>query len=305
MLMPYPAPNMGDGWETKRRRGPGHDWAVVRLAIPGVIRRIELNTAHYKGNYPDTASVEAAVVPDDDRGVSADSATRAIADWKSVLPQTKLQADHLHVFEPELARGAEASHVRLNIYPDGGVSRFRVFGTAAPAARRAAVLRQINALDDPEARALFGDVCGAPEWIRQMAAARPFASAARVLEAGDAAAGRVDRAGWLEAFRHHPRIGERSAERAQSEAAQQSSSREQAGVSEAAAADLDALAQANRDYEARFGHVFLICASGKSAAEILQALRARIGHDPETELRVAAEEQKKITRLRLERLLGL
>src|SRR4030095_950009 len=112
-----------------------------------------------------------------------EDAAGAIADWKSVLPQTKLQADHLHVFEPELARGAEASHVRLNIYPDGGVSRFRVFGTAAPAARRAAVLRQINALDDPEARALFGDVCGAPEWIRQMAAARPFASAAGVLEA--------------------------------------------------------------------------------------------------------------------------
>jgi allantoicase len=304
MLMPYPAPNMGDGWETKRRRGPGHDWAVVRLGIPGVIRRIELNTAHYKGNYPDTASVDAAVVPDDDRGVSADTATRAIAEWKTVLPQTKLQADHLHEFERELAGGVDGSHVRLNIYPDGGVSRFRVFGTPPAAARRAAVLRQINALDEPEARALFADVCGAPAWIQQMAAHRPFASAKSALDASDAAAAHIDRDGWLEAFRHHPRIGERSAERAQSASAGDSSAREQARVADAAAAEREALAQANRDYEARFGRVFIICASGKSAGEILEALRARMGNDPDTELRVAAEEQKKITRLRLEQLIG-
>jgi allantoicase len=303
MLMPYPAPNMGDGWETKRRRGPGHDWAVTRLGIRGVIRRVELSTAHYKGNYPDTASIDAAVVPDDDRGVSADTATRAIADWKPVLPQTKLRADHPHVFEAELAAGIEATHIRLNIHPDGGVSRFRVFGAPTPAARRAAVLRQINALDDPEARALFAGVCGAPAWIAHMAAHRPFASAKSVLDAGDAASARVDRDGWLEAFRHHPRIGERSAERAQSAAARESSAREQSGVSDATAADRDALAQANRDYEARFGHVFLISAAGKSGGEILQALRARMVNDPETELRVAADEQKKIARLRLERLL--
>jgi allantoicase len=301
MLMPYPAPNMGDGWETKRRRGPGHDWAVVRLGIPGVIRRVELNTAHYKGNYPDTASIDAAMVPDDDRGVSADTATRAIADWKPVLPQTRLQPDHLHVFEREVTPGSDVSHVRLNIYPDGGVSRFRVFGAPAAAARRSMVLRQINALDVPEARGLFAGVCGAPAWVDAMTAARPFASAKALLDAGDASAARVDRDGWLEAFRHHPRIGEQSSERAQSEAARQSSAREQAGVAGAAAAERDALAQANREYEGRFGHVFIVCAAGKPASDILGALRARMGNDPDTELRVAAEEQKKITRLRLER----
>ena len=301
MLMPYPAPNMGDGWETKRRRGPGHDWAVVRLGIPGVIRRVELSTAHYKGNYPDSAAIDAAVVPDDSRGVSADTATRAIADWKTVLPDTKLQADHQHVFERELAHDVAASHVRLNIHPDGGVSRFRVFGAPSATGRRAMVLRQVNAMDDPEARALFADFCGAPAWVDAMRAARPFASAKSLLDAAEAAGARVDRDGWLEAFRHHPRIGERSAERAQSASAQQASEREQAGVADA---DRAALAQANRDYEARFGHVFLICASGKPAGEILRALRERMTNDPDTELRIAADEQKQITRLRLERLLA-
>ena len=129
MLMPYPAPNMGGGWETKRRRGPGHDWSVVRLGVRGTIRRIEIDTAHYKGNYPDSASVDAAVVPDDAHGVSADTATRAIADWKVALADTRLQADHGHVFDPPAVHECGASHVRLNIHPDGGVSRFRVFGT--------------------------------------------------------------------------------------------------------------------------------------------------------------------------------
>src|SRR4030095_5810131 len=123
-----------------------------------------------------------------------------------------------------------------------------------------------------------------------------------LLDASDAASSRVDRDGWLEAFRHHPRIGERSAARAQSASASQSSAREQSGVAAAVAAARDALAQANRDYEARFGHVFIVCASGKSAGEMLAALRARMGNDPDAELRIAAEEQKKITRLRLERL---
>jgi allantoicase len=304
MLMPYAAANMGDGWETKRRRGPGHDWAVVRLGMPGVIRRVELSTAHFKGNYPDSASIDAAVVADDSRGVSADTASRAIADWKTVLANAKLEPDHQHVFDGDLARDVAASHVRLNIYPDGGVSRFRVIGTPTPDARRAMILRQLNALDDPEARARLADFCGAPAWVEAMNAGRPFGSAKSLLAAAEAAFARVDRDGWLEAFRHHPRIGERSAERGQSAAASQSSAREQSGADAAGASEREALARANREYESRFGHVFIVCASGKSAGEMLEILRARMTGDPETELRVASEEQRKITRLRLERLLG-
>jgi allantoicase len=304
MLMPYTAANMGDGWETKRRRGPGHDWAVLRLGIAGTIRRIELDTAHFKGNYPDTASVEGAVMADEDGGVSADVATRTSADWHVVLPQTKLQADHQHLFEKELTPAVAATHVRLNIYPDGGVSRFRVFGSPAPVVRRGAVLRQLNALDEPELRAELAAFCAAPSWIDRVAAARPYATPADVLHASDAAAGAVPADDWREAFRHHPRIGERQAERSQSPVASAASAREQAAVQQAAAADIAALAEGNRAYEERFGHVFIVCASGRSAPEMLAMLRERMANDPATELQIAADEQKMITRLRLERLLG-
>jgi allantoicase len=303
MLMPFAASNTGDGWETKRRRGPGHDWAVIRLGVEGVIRRIEIDTAHFKGNYPDSASVDSAVLEDERGGVSADSATRAIAEWTPVLPQTKLQPDALHRYERELAHEMSASHVRLNIFPDGGVSRFRVFGTPAAAARRAAVLRQLNAIDAPDLHATLADFCAAPEWVDRVAAARPFTSAEALLSAADAANTAVTADGWREAFRHHPRIGESAAERAQSGTARGFSSREQSAAGAASAAEAAALAQGNRSYEQRFGHVFIVSAQGRSAGEILAALDARLKNDAETELRVAAGEQQKITRLRLERLL--
>jgi allantoicase len=304
MLMPYPARNMGDGWETKRRRGPGHDWAVVRLGIAGEIARVEIDTAHFKGNYPDSASVEAAVVGEDAHGVSADSATRGVADWRTILPQAKLEADRLHGFGNGAVQRAAATHVRLNIYPDGGVSRFRALGTALPEARRAAVLRQLNALDAPELRATLADFCGAPAWIDRVAAARPFATPAAVLHAADAALDGIGDDDWREAFRHHPRIGERSAERAQSDAGAAASSREQAAAAAASSAERAALAAANADYERKYGHVFIVAAAGKSASDILQALRARMANDAATELRVAAGEHQTITRRRLERLLA-
>src|SRR4029077_19967934 len=105
---------------------------------------------------------------------------------------------------------------RVNIYPDGGVSRFRVFGAPDPEARRGAVLRQLNASDEPEIRATLADFCAAPAWIARMAASRPFATSAAVLAAADEAADAVEPDDWREAFRHHPRIGEGAAERAQS-----------------------------------------------------------------------------------------
>ena len=125
MLMPGRAKNMGDGWETKRRRGPGHDWAIVRLGAPGVLTKIEIDTNHFKGNFPDTASVEGCLTP----GASLDALGTAA--WLEVLPQTKLKAHHRHLFLKELRHRGPVSHVRLNIFPDGGVSRFRVHGRLA------------------------------------------------------------------------------------------------------------------------------------------------------------------------------
>jgi allantoicase len=127
MLMPGRAKNMGDGWETRRRRGPGHDWAIVRLGAPGTVRRIEIDTNHFKGNYPDSASVEALYAP----GASWDELTSGA--WSELLPQTKLRAHHRHVFSKGVRRLGRVSHVRLNIFPDGGVSRLRIYGTLAEA----------------------------------------------------------------------------------------------------------------------------------------------------------------------------
>ena len=235
---------------------------------------------------------------------AADVSSRAIGDWTSVLPQTKLQADHLHPFETEIPQDTHASHVRLNIYPDGGVSRFRVFGVPDAEARRAAVLRQLNAMDDQEIRAALADFCAAPAWIDRMAASRPFATPAAVLTAADTAADAVKPDDWREAFAHHPPIGERAAERRQSDTAQTLSAQEQSAAGRASPSEIAALAEGNRAYMDRFGYVFIVCATGRTAAEMLAMLRDRLKNDPETEWRVAAGEQRRITRLRLENLLA-
>jgi len=125
MLMPGRAKHMGDGWETKRRRGPGHDWAIVRLGAPGILAKVEIDTNHFKGNFPDTASIEGIFAPD------ASLETLSSAAWREVLPQTTLKAHHRHYFSKELRDRGPLSHVRLNLFPDGGVSRFRVHGTVA------------------------------------------------------------------------------------------------------------------------------------------------------------------------------
>ena len=127
MLMPGRAKNMGDGWETRRRRGPGHDWAIVRLGAPGTIRRVEIDTNHFKGNFPDRASLEACFRP------GADFEALTNASWTPLLASTQLRANHRHLYSKELASAGVVSHVRLNIFPDGGISRLRVHGTVAPA----------------------------------------------------------------------------------------------------------------------------------------------------------------------------
>jgi allantoicase len=127
MIMPGRAKNMGDGWETRRRRGPGFDWAIVRLGAAGIVSRVEIDTNHFKGNYPDSASIEACLAP----GATLQELQQRT--WVELLPQTKLKAHHRHFFARELREAGPVSHLRLNIFPDGGVSRLRVHGTLAPA----------------------------------------------------------------------------------------------------------------------------------------------------------------------------
>jgi allantoicase len=117
--------NMGDGWETRRRREPGNDWMIIALGAPGAVEAIEVDTAHFKGNYPDRCSVQAARV---DSATDADLIGQS-TNWVTLMEEQPLSADSIHRFEGDAIAGLDAvSHVRLNIHPDGGVSRFRVFG---------------------------------------------------------------------------------------------------------------------------------------------------------------------------------
>jgi allantoicase len=117
--------NMGDGWETRRRREPGHDWALVRLGLPGVIRGVVIDTAWFRGNYPPHASVEAAAL----EGYPTVAELEA-ADWTEIVPRNEIKGDAEHFFE--VADERRYTHVRLNIFPDGGVARLRVHGEVRP-----------------------------------------------------------------------------------------------------------------------------------------------------------------------------
>lgn len=125
LIMPGRSQGMADGWETRRRRGPGHDWALLKLGRPGKLVRVEVDTTHFKGNFPESCSLEGALAPD--------GSSQVPEAWREVLPRTKLEAHATHVFETELAQLGSISHARLNIFPDGGIARLRLFGE--PSAR--------------------------------------------------------------------------------------------------------------------------------------------------------------------------
>ena len=122
LLAPGRGANMGDGWETARRRGPGNDWVIIALGQPGEIERAEIDTAHFKGNYPDRVSLEGALFENDDE------VTNSSPEWRTLLPEARLKMDQRHYFDDALERIGPVSHVRVSIYPDGGLSRVRLFG---------------------------------------------------------------------------------------------------------------------------------------------------------------------------------
>jgi allantoicase len=266
LIMPGHSRDMSDGWETRRRRGPGNDWVVIRLGANGVIQRAEVDTSYFKGNYPDRCSLETC---------DADGAPREI-----LLPETKLQAHTRHIFRDELRPAASASYVRFSIFPDGGVSRLRLFG------RRVAP-------HIPEATLLA--CCGSHAWVKKMAESQPFATAEQMFDAADRIWWTLSPDDWREAFTAHPKIGEKNSD--------EQSCSEQSGMREAAAEIRARIAAGNRTYLERFGHIYIVCATGKSAAQMAEILESRLVNDPATELRAAAAEQRQITRLRLEKWL--
>jgi allantoicase len=119
--------NMGDGWETRRRREPGHDWIVVRLGAAGIVERVVVDTCHYKGNYPDRCSLQAAFADGPDESI-----VNQAMFWPELLSEQKLKPDSIHDYPGEMLRKpGPINHVKLNIFPDGGVSRLRIYGRLA------------------------------------------------------------------------------------------------------------------------------------------------------------------------------
>jgi allantoicase len=260
LIKPGPPTSMADGWETRRRRGPGHDWAVVQLGAPGAIERAEIDTTHFKGNAPGRCTLEG----------STDQQA-----WRPMLA-APLSPHTRHAFDVELRRIGPVRFVRLSVFPDGGVARLRLHGVPERAPIR-----------EPDEAALRA-CCGSTRWVAEMLAARPFGDLAALLRAAERIWWRLDEADWLEAFAAHPEIGAR---------ASGWSAAEQAGVTGLG----DELAEANRAYRDKFGFIYIVCAAGRGAEELLALARARLDNGRADELRAAAEEQAQITRLRLRR----
>lgn len=165
-------------------------------------------------------------------------------------------------------------------------------------------IKRLNDLSVADATAEFLKCCGSTKWAQEMAAARPFEREEELFAKAKDISSTLKDEDWLEAFRAHPKIGEQKATTVQSHQEQKWSAQEQSGVSEASAETISQLAERNGEYEDRFGFIFIVCASGKSPDEMLAILNSRIDNAPRTELRIASEEQRKITRLRLEKLLN-
>jgi allantoicase len=116
--------DMSDGWETRRRRGPGYDWVIIKLGTASEIEQIVVDTLHFKGNFPDSCSIEGCFEPN----ANSESILLDNVAWMEILPKNKLKSHTEHIFNIELKNSGQCTHLRLNIFPDGGVSRLRIFG---------------------------------------------------------------------------------------------------------------------------------------------------------------------------------
>ena len=161
-------------------------------------------------------------------------------------------------------------------------------------------LAEFNALPDAEVRQALLDCCGSARWAASVASRRPYATEEVLHKAADSIWWKLDRNDWLEAFSHHPQIGEKPA--TGSASARQWAEGEQAGARGASEEVKTRLARANRAYFEKFGYIFIICATGKSLEGMLALLNQRLQNDPSSELSIAAEQQRQITRIRLEKL---
>ena len=297
LLLPGRGVNMGDGWETARRRTPGSDWCVIKLARRGVIERFELDTAFFKGNAPQFVVVEAI-----DEAAPSTERLRTLGRWPVLVSKTPLVQHKKHTLEPE--RPLAATHLRVHIFPHGGVNRLRAFGHATDTADHAIKLDRFNRLPEAMAGEFLRSLCGSSTWANQLIAQRPFASTKALSSALESSWWGLSEADHLEAFAAHPPIGATHAAASATTLSASWSSLEQAGMSSATQAASARLSSLNAEYVAKNGFIYIVCASGRSAGDLVAVLESRVGNDRATELDNAAREQLKITRLRLEKWLA-
>ncbi len=306
--MPNRGINMGDGWETKRNRTPNNrDWLILRLARKGIIHKIVVDTGHFKGNYPDRCMLEGCVFSLENDILLTNTVEERNPDligkgvtWMPILPEMKLQADTEHYFESEILTHQAFTHVRLTIFPDGGISRLRLFGTIE---KDVFTLDEINKLTPSVFEAYFTKCCGSKTWVQKMETLRPFNSRSNLFEKAENAWFSCKKKDWLEAFTHHPRIGDVASLKEKFASTATWTSGEQGRVQEASDKTLEELKMYNDLYFNKFGFIFIIFATGKSADDMLSALKERYDNEPVEEIINAMMEQNKITKIRLEKLL--
>ena len=295
LVRPDEATDMSDGWETKRSPLNKQDWVVLALAESGAIDELRVHTRHFKGNYPTAVRIEGLHWP----GAPPHALSKSTA-WTPLCADAPLGPHREHRLP--VADQGPWTHLRMTILSDGGISRLRAMGR--PEARsRPALLEWLDTAPEAAVRAAFARCCGAPRWVEGMLSARPYASLTHLQGVAEHVWWHLGDGDWLAAFDHHPRIGADIAKLREKFAPTAGwSAGEQASVARASEQTLRDLAAGNVAYEARYGNIFIVCATGLSADEMLARLRARMDHAPEDELRVAAGEQAKITALRLAKL---
>ncbi len=277
LLRPTEPVGMWDGWETKRRRGPGNDWVELRLGMPGTIETVVIDTRYFKGNAPGWVSI---LVSEDGTG------------WEPVLDRVAIAPDDVAWLE--LPVPTHARHLRVDIHPDGGLARIKALGRPDREAAVEKRMAYLNSLTDSAARRFFTTACASGAWVDSMLGKRPFGSPEDVLVGAESAFDVLDEDDWIEAFSGHARIGEKGDETA---------NQEQSGVRDAATTTLAAITEANRQYETRFGFTYIVYASGKTAEEMLAIAESRLGSTRDQELEIASREQMAITATRLRRML--
>jgi allantoicase len=300
LLLPGRGVNMGDGWETKRRRTPGSDWCVIRLGRRGVVERIELDTHFFKGNAPQAVRVDAL----DATGMSQEELNAALSSGAGFAPfieKTPVVQHRRHILEP--SRPLPLTHFRVHIFPHGGVNRMRFMGYAVDTASERERLADLNEAPHAEAAEIFRSLCAAARWVDQLVDSRPFPSVREVFSRARASFFSLQESDYLQAFEAHPRLGATKRAAAATERSATWSTGEQREIQASLLGVETRLAELNEAYLQKFGFIFICFASGRTAPQILELLEERIGNSRAQELEQAAREQWRITQLRLEKWL--